>query len=536
MRKLPFAAAILAAMITMSALFAYAEQQEGSEPAKQSTAQSVLENIIQDFTRDSARDAKKNAAEDASEEITEDNSEEASEADSEETTEADSDDFEEDAPEDSTGEAAEEAAQEIEHHVADESMYYYRTRLSEEEQIIYDILLACCLSEDPSERGEGIELYMDPASDDFHMAFRRSYNALIFDHPELFWLSVSGSSFQFSYRRKLFDSDCYLVAFQTNKTFPDKDAQMAELERAADEFLDEIDLTEPDPQVALAIHDKLIGLVTYDIELARDMGEDELIRDEDSGDNAEDRDADQDADQGTDQDEDRDANQDADQGTDQDEDRDADQDEDRDADQSDAEQANDDDADRPEAPPESVSKDLGHTAYGALVENSRGDANTAVCDGYTYAYAYLLQKAGIRCLVITGKAGNSEETAGNHSWNLVELDDEWYEVDATWDDMTVEEMVDSEEEYSEIAEEAIHSDWYMNKLKHFMFNVTSEESSFFDPDESYRYTTDRGWVTFLGSSVHIRHTEEDSPYTGDYMTPIAPIAEGTQYAYEKLID
>ena len=184
----------------------------------------------------------------------------------------------------------------------------------------------------------------------------------------------------------------------------------------------------------------------------------------------------------------------------------------------------------------STDKDLAHTAYGALVANSRGEENRAVCDGYSYAYEYLLQKAGIRSTVIAGRAGDNEETAGPHSWNLVELNGQWYEVDATWNDISAEEALDSEADYSEIAKEAMNNAWYTDRLTHYLFNLTTEQISFFEPGDRYRYSNDRGWVTFLSDSVHIRHTEEDSAETGDYMTPLAPTAEGTEFSYDNLKD
>ena len=63
-----------------------------------------------------------------------------------------------------------------------------------------------------------------------------------------------------------------------------------------------------------------------------------------------------------------------------------------------------------------------HTAYNALVNGS------AVCDGYSKAYIYLLNQCGISAsLVISDSLG--------HGWNLVQLDDgNWYETDVTWDD------------------------------------------------------------------------------------------------------
>ena len=332
-----------------------------------------------------------------------------------------------------------------------DNVHYCRTHLDEQEQLIYDALLECTLSEDPTQKGNEIIISIDPAGDEFRTSFRRCYNALVFDHPELFWLSAGDSTFQYNYRRKLFDDGIYHVAFQLTAAFPDKDAQMKELESAADELLSRIDPDLSAPQTALAIHDELIALVTYDKDTAATM-----------------------------------------------------------------------------------EKDLAHTAYGALVANSSGEANTAVCDGYSFAYEYLLQKAGIRSTVIAGIAGETEETAGSHSWNLVELDDQWYEVDPTWNDISAEEALDPEQDYNAIAEEAMRNKWYTNRLTHYLFNVTTDQISTFEPDQYYRYTNDRGWVTFLGDSVHIRHTEDDTEETGDYMTPLAPIAEGTDYTYEAL--
>lgn len=335
----------------------------------------------------------------------------------------------------------------------DDAIHYCRTHLSEEEQLLYDALLACALSEDPTSRGGEFRISKDPAGDEFKTMFHTCYNALLFDHPELFWLSVSGSSFQYSYRRLIMDEGNYSISIQLSDPFPNKDEQMKALDSAADEFLADIDLGDSAPNVALSIHDKLIDLVSYDKEAAS-----------------------------------------------------------------------------------TLDKDLAHTAYGALVANSRGEANSAVCDGYSYAYEYLLQKAGIRSTIIAGRAGDTEETAGPHSWNLVELSGEWYEVDATWNDISAEEALDSEEDYSEIAEEAMRNEWYTDRLRHFLYNVTTEQISSFEPGKYYRYTNDRGWVSFLSSSVHIRHSEEDSASTGDYMTPLAPNAEGTRFSYENLRD
>ena len=68
---------------------------------------------------------------------------------------------------------------------------------------------------------------------------------------------------------------------------------------------------------------------------------------------------------------------------------------------------------------------VSYQAEGALLKG------TAVCGGYAKAFELLLDAAGIPNETITGYAG------GYHAWNLVQVDGQWYHVDATWDDPTV---------------------------------------------------------------------------------------------------
>lgn len=71
----------------------------------------------------------------------------------------------------------------------------------------------------------------------------------------------------------------------------------------------------------------------------------------------------------------------------------------------------------------SQSREWIHTAYGAFVNKY------AVCDGYSKAYQYLLNKAGIDSHIAIGWSKGE-----GHAWNLVKLDGEWYYTDVTWDD------------------------------------------------------------------------------------------------------
>ncbi|MCD7725404.1 MAG: hypothetical protein LUI12_07645 [Clostridiales bacterium] len=65
---------------------------------------------------------------------------------------------------------------------------------------------------------------------------------------------------------------------------------------------------------------------------------------------------------------------------------------------------------------------MSQSAYSALVNGE------TVCAGYARAFQYLLQKLGIPCYYCTGYAGE------DHAWNIVALEDGYYNVDVTWDD------------------------------------------------------------------------------------------------------
>lgn len=64
---------------------------------------------------------------------------------------------------------------------------------------------------------------------------------------------------------------------------------------------------------------------------------------------------------------------------------------------------------------------IAYTAYAGLVDGA------AVCEGYATAFYRLALEMGIDARLVYGTAGEA------HVWNLVELDGQYYYVDATWD-------------------------------------------------------------------------------------------------------
>lgn len=76
----------------------------------------------------------------------------------------------------------------------------------------------------------------------------------------------------------------------------------------------------------------------------------------------------------------------------------------------------------------STSSDV-YEAYGALVNHK------AVCDGYAQALQLLFTCSGITSKYICGTATDANGSM-DHAWNLVKLGNDWYHLDATWDDPT----------------------------------------------------------------------------------------------------
>ena len=67
---------------------------------------------------------------------------------------------------------------------------------------------------------------------------------------------------------------------------------------------------------------------------------------------------------------------------------------------------------------------VAYTPYGGLVDRM------AVCLGYASSFQLLMEMAGMECITVVGA---SHASTGDHAWNMVRLDGEWYCVDATWD-------------------------------------------------------------------------------------------------------
>ncbi|MCQ2468032.1 MAG: hypothetical protein MJ166_10990 [Clostridia bacterium] len=76
-----------------------------------------------------------------------------------------------------------------------------------------------------------------------------------------------------------------------------------------------------------------------------------------------------------------------------------------------------------------IDNPLDQTSYSALVNRK------SVCAGYAKAFQLLMNKLGIPCYYVSGKARKAAGSPwGPHAWNIICLDGEFYNVDITWND------------------------------------------------------------------------------------------------------
>ena len=68
-----------------------------------------------------------------------------------------------------------------------------------------------------------------------------------------------------------------------------------------------------------------------------------------------------------------------------------------------------------------------HCIIGPLVNNE------CVCEGFAKTYLYMMDRAGIPALMVSGKAGEPGRRGGGHAWNMIQIRGRWYHVDVTWD-------------------------------------------------------------------------------------------------------
>ncbi len=111
--------------------------------------------------------------------------------------------------------------------------------------------------------------------------------------------------------------------------------------------------------------------------------------------------------------------------------------------------------------------DLNQSAYSALVNGS------TVCAGYARAFQNICQELGLTCYYLTGTADG-----GDHAWNIISIDGNFYNVDVTWDDSISESYGSSVYTYFNLTDDAIGTDHTRGTLASKLPSCTATDMSY----------------------------------------------------------
>ena len=133
---------------------------------------------------------------------------------------------------------------------------------------------------------------------------------------------------------------------------------------------------------------------------------------------------------------------------------------------------------------ENLSQGSGDSAHDSLLYGS------AICEGYSRAVQILLDAVDIDNYLVVGE-GQSEGTTEPHMWNVVEINNQNYYLDATWNDSGADDTIVYF--YFNVGEEKICEDH---------FNIEPSDNNC-DSDGAYYYAVNGSYVKlFKGFSEH----------------------------------
>ncbi|KAJ53139.1 hypothetical protein BD780_001433 [Clostridium tetanomorphum] len=97
--------------------------------------------------------------------------------------------------------------------------------------------------------------------------------------------------------------------------------------------------------------------------------------------------------------------------------------------------------------------------YGILLKKK------GVCNGYALTMKMLLNKAKIECERVEGTTVD-----GEHAWNIVKINNNYYHVDATWDDSLPDNKENVSYKYFNMTDAEISKDHNWNRSKYILCN------------------------------------------------------------------
>ncbi len=131
----------------------------------------------------------------------------------------------------------------------------------------------------------------------------------------------------------------------------------------------------------------------------------------------------------------------------------------------------------------------------------------SVCAGYSKAFQYLCQKAGLYCTYVTGTAVMRDGATGNHAWNMVRINDRYYWVDVTWGDPMFEGYETPSLNYNYFCV----SDRFLF-AEHQIDNTISSESTMTELPVSYPPCDDDSMDWYVRNGLYFETYDPNSVY------------------------
>ena len=115
------------------------------------------------------------------------------------------------------------------------------------------------------------------------------------------------------------------------------------------------------------------------------------------------------------------------------------------------------------------------SGYNCSIYNGLTGNGALQCAGYAKSIQYLCDLAGIESTVVVG----TDKNDNSHAWNVVKVDGKWYNLDTTWDDPILSNVVKTNIRYRYFL---VPDEWIHNK-SHFNVNkkTTGTQVTYFTP-------------------------------------------------------
>lgn len=167
-----------------------------------------------------------------------------------------------------------------------------------------------------------------------------------------------------------------------------------------------------------------------------------------------------------------------------------------------------------------------YNIYGTLVKKK------AVCQGYALTFMYLMKRQNVVC-------GYVSSNAANHAWNAVYLNNQWYHMDATWDDPVWDNLGRVKHTYFMISDATLLSldsdrtDYVTSVPYGYTYTKATDsryESGFWSGVQTYMYPCNGDWYYLDGSYVAAEKSAKYQLSKYNYASQTTTCLYGPEYA------